>query len=155
MGWWSTDILGGDEPLDDIWEFEGLVGLGEDEAIYPVRDLAEKESLQGKIRDAFNKSPEAWLNISEEKLDNDSRSISAQVGAVIAMACGVDMPEKYKEKVVKYILEDDWMQECHDRELAVLKLVNAVREYKSGDIVIIKSQGLFEKMAETMKGEGA
>ena len=149
MGWWSTDILGGATPLDFIWEFESHIGLDDENgAIYPVRDLVDNKPLREKIRNAFNKSPEDWLSVSEIKRDEEDRSISAQVGAVIAMACGVDMTEEYKEKVVKYILEDDWMRECHERELAILKLVNAVREYKSGEIVVVKSRGLFEVMAE-------
>ena len=156
MGWWSTDILGGDQPLDDVWDYEKYAGLkgyakdgGEDEVIYPLEAMTDY--VKAKVKEAFNRDPMAWLAIAKDTSDDpDYQAISAQVGAVIALAVGADMTDMYKHEALHLIVQDEWAKEDDRRQASVGELMKAIREYK-GKPTVINSKGLFQVIAESMQ----
>jgi len=147
MGWWSTDILGGDSPLDAIYDYERHVELSKDESIYPLEKMTP--AIENKIKEVFNKNPMAWLQIA--KNDNYEQDVVAEVGAVILMAVGADLPEKYKTEVIKMIEQDEWAMENQERKGKIDNLITAIKGYKKGIPTVIANKGLFEVIFE---GEG-
>ena len=145
MGWWSTDILGGDTPLDWEDEFYGLAGVDKFEGApkgkvnYIPADVLDKMQFEFAARlDASDK----W---SEPE-------IGYQVLAVMMMRAGASIDPEVKGKMVTAALGDEWAKENSEREETIQGLVTALSQYDGSTPIMIKSRGLFEVMAEKLGG---
>ena len=135
MGWWSTDILGGDTPLDFLYEIGQMV---DSEDLYTERDIdGVKEKLEGLIP-CIDKG-----TVFEE--DEYEFYIGYQVLAVKMLEYGVKLPEKTKKALIHYINEDEWAKEDEERKETIENLISAIKNH-DGEKLEIRSRGLFEVM---------
>ena len=138
MGWWSTDILGGDTPLD--WE----------------EDI--KEIISGGYLTNNDVTAEQFENMDEVFVNNKigsiaqlrmyDKSIAYQVLAVIGMRGGAGISMQLKILMLSHIRQDEWQHEDEDRRAVIENLMNTLKTYDGTVPVKINSKGLLEVYAE-------
>jgi hypothetical protein len=130
MGWWSTDIMGGDTPLDYRCEIYEMVGISD---YYDVSREVKKEKLKSLIPLIENETI--------FKDDDYIPVIGFQVLAVELMDNEVSISDKAKKVLIRNIKKDDWNDK--ERIKTINALVDKVKNY-TGERIIVKSKGLFE-----------
>lgn len=145
MGWWSTDIMGGDTPLDfedtyyDICKVEKFI---EKDNSY-VRQELTKEAIEANINELVDfVDADKW----------GDRNIGYQVLAVLMLKAGAFISGDLQDFMMQACENDEWAQEDEDRKVATTGLFNALAAYDNQTPIIIKSRGLFEVMAEKLGG---
>lgn len=138
MGWWSTDIMGGDSPLD--WEGDFYDVCGVDMWIGNKQKPLTKEILEKNISAMVSK-------VENEKYAED-RNIGFQVIGVLLMKSGSVIDPTLKKKITQACKDDEWAKEDDERKASVNSFMEKLKEYKGETPVVIKSKGLFEVMAE-------
>jgi len=129
MGWWSTDILGGDRPLDYLYELGQKIGV---EDLYTEKNIpGVKEKLEGLITSINN-----GTLFDEEEYEY---YIGYQVLAIKLLEYGVKIPVKTKNALIHYINEDVWAQEDEERKETIDNFV--------------RSKGLFEVIGIKLGGK--
>jgi hypothetical protein len=130
MGWWSTDIMGGDTPLDYRYNIYEMVGISD---YYDVSREVKKEKLKSLIPLIENETI--------FKDDDYIPVIGFQVLAVELMDNEVSISDKAKKVLIRNIKKDDWNDK--ERIKTINALVDKVKNY-TGERIIVKSKGLFE-----------
>jgi len=143
MGWWSTDIMGGDTPLDYKDEIFGICEVDEfpeggGRAELTAKDL---EANLSKILEFLNEN--RW----------GEAEIGYQVLAVLMMKAGARIDLPLKVRMMEATAADEWAQEDEDRAAAINGLYAALKIYDGKSPIVIRSRGLFEVMVEKL-GEG-
>jgi hypothetical protein len=139
MGWWSTDIMGGDSPLDFEDEIFDICNVNKFPEGGGMAKLT-KEDLQPHLEEII-----AMIEKSRSE-----KVIGYQVLAVLTMGAGCPVDESLKAKMVEACHLDDWSHENEEREIAVGGLLKALEAYDGKTPIKIKSRGLFEVMAEKL-----
>lgn len=157
MGWWSVDILGGDTPLDFQGTFEDMAGIEPSYSDNPTPESDQKKLIEsltdtflnGGINDILNR----W-GCGEEgsPFFNEYKSIGYQVLAVMYMRVGAVIDEELKGYMLYWIPLDEWAKEDDERKSRIDNLIKALEGYDGSSPMVIKSQGLFEVMADHLSG---
>ena len=149
MGWWSTDIMGGDTPLD----FKSVIiddKLGLDQ--FKAKPAQVKAAFEGLSEKSINEMIPRIVNkwgCGEEGSDshNDYLSMGYQVLAVLMMECGAQIRPTTFKKMEKYIPLDQWALSDDERNAAIDNLLKVLFRY-DGTPIKINSKGLLEVFAE-------
>lgn len=145
MGWWSTDIMGGDTPLDFEDTYYDICG---------VEKFLEKDNSY--VRQELTKEAiEANINKLVDFIDADKwgeRNIAYQVLAVLMLKAGAFISGDLQDFMMQACENDEWAQEDEDRKVATTGLFNALAAYDNQTPIIVKSRGLFEVMAVKLGG---
>jgi hypothetical protein len=139
MGWWSTDIMGGDTPLDFEDSFFNIC---------KVNKFPEPGKMNHLSKEDFAKHLDEMLVIVH-KYDYE-KEIGYQVLAVLMLKAGAFISGDLKDFMMQACENDEWAQESEERKLATDGLYNALLRYDNEHPIIIKSKGLFEVMAEKL-----
>lgn len=150
MGWWSTDILGGDSALD--WK----------SALYNKIDIQYEDNFGYRTLKPNDMSNKTQNNLIQNVLEStqktfddwgecDSRSIAMQVIALMVIESGAKVTKKNKKELSKWIKLDDWATEDDERKDNIDDLLSVIKEYDSTPM-IYQGKGLFQKLAETISG---
>lgn len=139
MGWWSTNIMGGDSPLDFEDEFFGICKVEK----FPGNGVRAKLSK------------EDFANHLDEMLEcihksGTEQTIGYQVLAVGMLRAGAFISGDLQDFMMQACQNDEWAQESEERKLAIDGLYNAISSYNNQDPIFIKSKGLFEVMASKL-----
>jgi hypothetical protein len=145
MGWWSTDVLGGDPPLDMLGVIEDQLGVSD---LYPLAALSEAQRtelvavLDPRTVDAL------VVELAGAAGDN---GIGLQVLAAVVMAAGAAMGETLREAALRAARDDEWASEDEERRESMDDLAKAAREYQDGEPVVLAHTGLFEKIRQATR----
>jgi len=159
MGWWSTDLMGGDSPLDwqgalydklDIPYFdEDHTNVGTHDGISEIRPKEMSRTTQNNLIQYILDSTES----SYEKYGEcDSRSIGMQVLSLMILKSGAKMTKKNKTELSKWIKLDEWGKENDERKDHIDDLLNAIEKY-DGKPMYYKGKGLFQAIGEGLSGQ--
>ena len=142
MGWWSTDIMGGDSPLDVKDEIFEICEVEEFDDNDGHTDLT-KEDLVNNLEKILE-----YIRKQENNDYYDERAIAFQVLGVLMMKAGAPISEELKAEILKNSKTDSWAQENEERAQIVNLFHQALEVYDGKHPIEIKSRGLFEVMAE-------
>jgi hypothetical protein len=135
MGWWSTDILGGDAPLDyedAIYDICGIDKFPEEGGLAHIPAAILEENLD-----------EIISMIDADTYDNQ---IGYQVLAVMMMRSGAMISPDIRFEIIRSCNEDEWAKEDEERQRSIIGLLGALDAYDNKTPIIVKSKGLFEVM---------
>ena len=132
MGWWSTDIMGGDSPLDFEDEFYNIAG---------VIKFPERGSKTKLNKETVEKNFDKFVSVVK-KCDYEPE-VGWQVLAVIAIGAGANIPISEMAEMKQACVNDTWAKENNSRKRSVELLLAALNEY-NGTPIVITSKGLFE-----------
>ena len=151
MGWWSCEVLGGDQPLDELANIGDAMG---------VEFNYEKESGLGSYLNSYfftKKIVEKHLDalVAKANVSEWDGQISLQVLGVVAMAVGATIAESKLEKILEAVEMDVWAKEqddCEgedgtDRREKMNEFTKQLKAY-NGESVAVKSKGLLETIYE-------
>lgn len=140
MGWWSTDIMGGDTPLDiecfiyDILEVQQFVG----------------DTKTGLTKEHFADPYEIIQKIGQMDdgywLKGDDGNIFYQVLGVLMMKAGAPIETALKAKMINAAHKDEWADEDEERKQRMSSFVDALNRYDGTEPFVIKSAGLFDRI---------
>jgi hypothetical protein len=139
MGWWSTDIMGGDSPLDFEDEIFDICG---------VEKFPSKGNRNELTREDISDNLGAIVSMIEE--DKYEPGIGYQVLSVMMMKAGAKIPESLFPLLEDACHTDSWAKESEDRKESVDGLLAALRAYDNETPIEVRSKGLFEVMAEKL-----
>jgi len=147
MGWWSTDIMGGDSPLDVKDEIFGICEVNE----FPD----EGPAVKLKAKDFEEKGPQILEMLRKLKNNQyyDDHAIGFQVLGVLMMEAGAPISEELKAEILEASGRDSWAASNIERGVKIESFQRAIREY-DGTPRVIKSKGLFEVIGEHLDGGG-
>lgn len=140
MGWWSTDILGGDTPLDFEDEIFGICEVEKFPESGGRADLTA-EDLTNNLGDILSMIESARFG---------ETYIGFQVLSVLMMKAGAPIPESLFPTLEDACFMDEWAKESDERKEATDGLLAALRAYDNQTPIIVRSRGLFEVMAEKL-----
>jgi hypothetical protein len=143
MGWWSTDIMGGDTPLDYKDAFFDIC---------EVNEFPEDDSRVELTKEDLEQNLTQILQFLNENKWGES-SIGFQVLAVLMMKAGAKIDMPVKVRMLEAISTDEWAQEDEEREVAIKGLYEALSVYDGKTPIYIKSRGLFEVMFDKLGGQ--
>lgn len=148
MGWWATDILGGDTPLDYVCAIEDILGV---EDLYPYSRLAGRA---GDLRARLDGGglEQIFTSLISRVGDGWDRSVATQVTAGLVMAVGAQLPEPYKAAAVVAGQRDEWAAEDSERKASIDAYLAALAEYAPPAPTVLTTTGLFEKIAQHLGG---
>ena len=140
MGCWSTDILGGDTPMDF-----------EDE----IYDICKVEKFKGeKINnipsEILEKNMVSIMEMINEYDGDDEWNIGYQVLAVLMLASGSPIRVDLKSNMIKACNDDEWSNDDSERRQKVNALKEAINKYDGKTPIVITSKGLFQTIAENI-----
>ena len=121
MGWWSSDILGGDTPLDAVGELEKTVGWDYDKRggfIYST-NLAEQANKCVTGKTNWAKVQRLVRKMSEAKYEMSNGSVLAVIHVLMAIHAPItgEMAKIARDAVG----QDEWGREGDQRRLAALE----------------------------------
>lgn len=138
MGWWSTDIMGGDTPLD----FE--------DAFYEIAGVEKFPESGGKTKlnkETVEKNFDRFTDVVHKC--SYEQEIGWQVLAVVALSAGINIPVVAIAEMKQACMNDQWATEDNERRITIDSLLNSLNTY-DGTPIIINSRGLFEVMAQKL-----
>ena len=147
MGWWSTTIMGGDDPLDGegfIMDFIGVeFNYGEGESYDPAK---AKEGLEFQQKEFLIEIDKHVKNGSFY----ESNYIYKQVLGVLLMRYGCIIQDEVKDEVIQAATKDGWAQEDKERLGHINAFISAIESY-TGNPTEVKQEGLFQKIVEHLQ----
>jgi hypothetical protein len=155
MGWWSTDILGGDTPYDVAGELELWLGLqppGSDDSTVPLH-MPDNWSAEERVivADAIDDYDGTKLLTALRKVFTDESSVIAtQVLGLLVISSGADMSDDLRKAVLDACQRDQWAKEDSRRTRKIAAFAALVKDY-DGTPVAIKQRGLLEMMCGAEK----
>ncbi|AXV09955.1 hypothetical protein DVS28_b0185 (plasmid) [Euzebya pacifica] len=142
MGWWSTDLMGGDAPMDIHGWWTDKAGLDFDDLPYPGRALTTAQA------DAVAAVLPADLDAAKATLSrwetHGPDPVARHLLGIVWMQTGRPMPDDIKAHVVS--LNDTDLAAWHgdpDREAALDAFADTVNAYTGGQRMEFTSKGLF------------
>jgi hypothetical protein len=141
MGWWSTDIMGGDTPLDFEDAFFDICN---------VDKFPEGGGTASLTKEDFAKHLDKMLE--EVHRYKDDQNIGYQVLAVLMLKAGAFISGDLQDFMMQACENDEWAMENLDRKRATVKLWEALSMYDNERPIVINSKGLFEVMFEKISG---
>lgn len=151
MGWWSSDIMGGDSPLDIQAEIYDLVGKEQ----FPE---GSNEEVKLTAED-FNSHPELFDKMKDmQKIWGCDEEIIMQVFAYLLMKAGGTMSDEVRAETTQACDNDYWAygneadgEEGDDeRREHIEKLKAHIESYRNEPANLEEDKGLFSKLAEHM-----
>jgi len=145
MGWWSTDIMGGDTPLDYKDAFYDICGVDE----FPETGVRVKLTREDM---------ETHLNEMVEFIDKnewDDSDIGYQVLGVLLMRAGATINGDLRDFIMQACENDAWATMDDERQIATTNLFNAIRDYENGTPVVITSKGLIRVITEKLSNDSS
>lgn len=139
MGWWGTDVLSGDQPLDDLAGIAHEMGLEFDD---------NGDSGLGSYLRSYHFTKELVEQhidrlVASENVDRWDGQIRLQVLGVVAMAVGADIAESKIGKIIEAASIDEWAGEGDEGRLNSMRaFIEKLLAY-SGNPVEDESRGLF------------
>lgn len=159
MGWWDCGIMGGDTPLDILHDLSDILVVPEDEPdstrLYPLEHWSD-ERANGIAAALKSKWDEVEKMLKEYESDySNAGVIAVQVVATVIMASGGSFPTGFKAKARTAGRNDEWANEEGDggRKTRINEYMQAITDYKTGNRVVLTSEGLFQKMAKIIGGK--
>lgn len=143
MGWWSTDILGGDGPYDVRGELiEVIVGQRDPDAEHFWYMKGTKKSYRMLLNNNMRKVVRAAKNLAEGYEE------AGQVLGYIIMELGANMSRRTKAFILQSARNDLWAQENDERKAVIDDFIAKVKAYVPGKPVKMEHKGLFATISE-------
>jgi hypothetical protein len=141
MGWWSTDILGGDTPYDIVSRIFEICDIEQYEEDKPGQNLLNDKAIQENLDEITN-----YLDMLGE-----DKSIGYQVLAVLMMECGATISKDLKFEMIYACNEDEWAQTNEERQKSILGLLTTLEAYDNSKPIAVKSKGLLEVIYKSLE----
>jgi hypothetical protein len=138
MGWWSVEICGGDEPLDELAELERCSNAGEG-LLYPLDQVPVVVLERVATWLAGAAAVDAFFAGAAPT------PIRAQVWAAVGLAVGV-LPTWLATAGVWGCTNDAWAAQDPDRAAAVARLQAAIHAHRPGVGHVIADISLFDTL---------
>lgn len=139
MGWWSENIMGGDEALDFFDEMLDILGIDDTDIIPKKKFDVEKILFYFKNKHYYSKLNSNW-NWME---NTDEGNIFYQVLGLQMMLSGVIIPDDLKEKIIKAAEKDEWATDNDERKEEMNRFIKNIKNY-NGKPLIVNSKKLTE-----------
>ena len=143
MGWWSTNIMGGDTPLDFEDSFFDICKVKKFPEPGKMNELS-KEDIANHLDEMI-----AYIHKGKSAYE-DTINIVYQVLAVLMLKAGAFISADLADFIMQACENDEWAQESDERKIETNGLFKALASYDNEHPIVIKSKGLFEVMSEKL-----
>ena len=131
MGWWSEDIIGGDIPLDVIYEIYNACGKEE------FDDNGDEVEL---TKEDINSNIDKILKL-KSGYDGDDENIFYQVLGYMIMERGATLSNDLKQKIINACENDEYATESSKRLEIIKNFIDTVKLYNGISVQIINGIG--------------
>ncbi len=157
MGCWSETILGGDVPLDILFEIEKTLNkyagstLKRFDGLYPlerlVDDLVDDEAACQDLRSVFEKHVEEVTDAVNLYCESEIDEGLLVVGSV-AMALGAHVDNSLRTRILDAAQRDDWSKDNENRQRNISNFISAMEKHKPGHHWCEHTEFLIDKVIE-------
>lgn len=149
MGWWSTEINGGDIPMDIegcLAEFMGLDYEADD-----YDGVAESGRLTTKVVRSFL----SYKHLNDERgfadsmIDGGQGSILYTVLGAMLMEAGAEIPVDFRAEIIKNACLDRWADDNEERQVVIEEFIETLENYVDGVPTELARGSFFDRMAKT------
>jgi hypothetical protein len=144
MGWFGTDVMGGDTPMDHLDTIGDIIKV---EDLYPLSMIENKTKVAMQLA---RHQPKLMKNI--KTFTGWDRQIATQVLAALHMAVGASFPRGLRVSAIAAAENDEWAQEDQGRSADMNDFADMVRNYDNKTPTLVNHEGLLSKMARTIGG---
>ena len=141
MGWWSTSVLGGDQPLDVLNEIERLLDVKD---LYPLESISTRKRKKVQKNWDWKKVADWLCGKPNEKGMYHIDHIDVQVLVCVGLACGVKFSNFHKSEFSTIIDKDPWAKEDENRKQSMDALKEALLSYEEGVPTFVDNLGVIE-----------
>lgn len=145
MGWWSTEINGGDTPMDiegSLAEFMGLDEMSDD-----FDGVVASGKLTAEIVNAFLSDNDSFWIKSMHK--SDDLSVLYTVLGELLMEAGAPITEEFRALIIEHAETDRWAKENPERQVVIEEFCEAMENYVDGTPTEL-ARGAFMDRATTV-----
>jgi hypothetical protein len=131
MGWWSTEINGGDTPMDIEGCLASFMGLNQDEDADADEWLTPVSSgwLTMEVVEAFL---EKETDLLDESIDHNETSILFTVLGALLMEAGAAIPEDFRKRITVHARHDTWAETSEERKVVIEEFIETLENYVDG-----------------------
>jgi len=129
MGWWSTNINGGDTPMDIEGALCDFMGL--DQEADDFDGVVESGKLTTEVVYAFLGNKGSKIIKSMHK--SDELSILYSVLGELLMEAGATINEEFRALIIEHANTDTWAEESPERRVIIEEFCEAMESYTDGE----------------------
>lgn len=145
MGWWSTEINGGDTPMDIESTLATFMGLDLDEASEEWSTPVESGRLTYEVVRRFIANDIGLVN---KMFNNNESSILYTVLGELLMEAGAKIPAKFRKDIIGHARLDAWADESPEREIVIEEFIEALENYVDGVPAELARGAVFNRAAK-------
>lgn len=155
MGAWSCTILGSDDTLDILDNIKAYLfeEIEKDYFIsdsdrdnflfYPLETMEEEPNeLNSKVKEFFGK----WILDANSEVYKFNDEQWFLVVSSIAMAYGLEIPNKLKKLALNEAKNDSWGKTDEERKSYMKAFIEALNRYETGKPLFEPTEGLFDQI---------
>jgi hypothetical protein len=151
MGWWGTNVMEGDTPMDSECDINDVIGdihaeKTNGERFDPYEDGGE-EIVQAVLKQEGSAERILASIIANTTEGDEYRHISLQVLGEMIVCYGGLMPDSVRAAAIKGAEDDEWAACDEERKQSMNVYIERIRKY-DGTALEPVSQGLFGKIEE-------
>ena len=131
MGWWDTDVFGGDTPLDFLGDIAEAIGfkIDGDYSLVGVEEWTPEVKYE-----VCKKLEKKWDKVISSRKFDYEEDIFWQVLGQVCLAVGCIFPQPIRYQMIKSCLKDEWALEGEvTRQKEMARLVHDLTFYKDGE----------------------
>lgn len=141
MGWWSTNIYGGDSPLS--WR----------EIIYSkigAEEYDQKNNLSSIPIDALSEKINEVIELISNSTDENDKNIGYQVLAAIILHSGFDLEsnQNLKNSIIGSIEDDEYAREDFERRIVMKNFLRQIKKYNPSEPIDINLVNVYETVED-------
>lgn len=132
MGWWSTEINGGDTPMDVEGCLSNFMGLDEEADDYD--GIVESGKLTTDVVRSFltTECDDNGHGFAGRMIENGEGSILYTVLGALLMEAGAEIPKDFRVEIIQQARLDRWADTNNEREVIIEEFIETLENYVNG-----------------------
>lgn len=132
MGWWSTEINGGDTSMDVEGILASFMGLDEEADDYD--GVVESGKLTTEVVQAFLyvECTDGGHGFADRMIENGEGSILYTVLGALLMEAGAEIPKDFRTEIIQQAYLDRWAANNEERGVVIEEFIETLENYVDG-----------------------
>lgn len=148
MGWWSTEINGGDTSMDVEGVLASFMGLDEEADDYD--GIVESGELTTDVVRSFlsAKCDDNGHGFAGRMIENGEGSILYTVLGALLMEAGTEIPEDFRTEIIQQACLDRWADTNEERKVVIEEFIETLENYVDGTPTDLARGAFFDRAAK-------
>jgi len=151
MGWWATNVMGGDSPSDGISEVFNFLKIKLEQFEDKEDEYYFDEAVLNRLQPLLEAKQTKVLKYVKSLHDPEYQKYSIHALGFLLLKTGCNIDEKVKKEIISAIEADDWDEPSRIQHMNIFK--EAINNSQPGVKVDLEDKSVYEVMMEDSKPE--